>query len=89
MSVTVKGTRYASPSVFTGFVRHTHSSTEAERVERRKIPYWRERGWTRQGHVYSGAYRTKYGSFPGTVEERRFEDLRFYLIGPPQAIRQR
>ena len=87
MSITIKGTRQASPSLFSEFVRRDRASSGAEHVERRKIPYWREQGWVYRGGVYHGAYRTQHGSFQGTVEDRGFGDLRFYMIGPPRAVR--
>ena len=40
-------------------------------VERRQIPYWQERGWTRNGNAYSGTYQTPYAAFYGHIEEHR------------------
>lgn len=62
--------------------------TNVEHIRRREEPYWQERGWTRQGNTYYGTYQTPYGSFPGIVEDRGWNDLRFYLSDPPPSLRQ-
>jgi hypothetical protein len=57
-------------------------------VERREIPYWRERGWTRDGNTYAGSYQTPYGSFHGWIEERSFGNVDFFLYSPSAEIRR-
>ena len=56
-------------------------------VERRQIPYWQERGWTRVGNVYTGNYQTPYGAFQGWIEQDRSGRINFYIYNPSNNIR--
>ena len=56
-------------------------------VERRQIPYWQERGWTRNGNIYTGTYQTPYAAFYGHIEEHRGGHIDFYLYNPAEEIR--
>ena len=56
-------------------------------VERRELPYWRERGWIYDGQNYTGAYQTPYAAFRGWIEERRFGSS-FLLFNPSDQIRR-
>jgi len=58
------------------------------RVKRQEIPYWQERGWKRQGNIYTGSYQTGHGSFLGQITERRGGNIEFLLYSPSQEIRQ-
>lgn len=58
----------------------------AVRVNRRQIPYWQERGWSRQGNQYSGNYQTPYGAFQGSAEQRGSHFFRFYIFHPPEQL---
>jgi hypothetical protein len=55
-------------------------------VERRQIPYWQERGWTRSGDTYNGAYRTPYAAFYGYIEEHLGGHIDFFLYSPSDEI---
>jgi len=55
-------------------------------VQRRQIPYWRERGWDRQDNAYRGNYQTPYGAFQGWIEQHRSGHIDFYLYNPSQQI---
>lgn len=57
------------------------------KVERRQIPYWQERGWTRSGDTYTGTYQTRFAAFCGHIEEHRGGHVDFYLYKPAEAIR--
>lgn len=57
-----------------------------ERIRRRELPYWQERGWRRDGDTYVGTYQTPYGSFRGLIEDRGWGYLRFYMLEPPLAV---
>jgi hypothetical protein len=56
------------------------------RVERRQLPYWQERGWTREGNVYHGNYQTPFGAFAGHIVEHRSNHIDFYFYSPSQQI---
>jgi hypothetical protein len=55
-------------------------------VERRVIPYWQERGWTRADNRYTGSYRTPRGSFYGYADEAHRGYFRFYVFQPPREM---
>src|SRR6185295_4578268 len=55
-------------------------------VERQQIPYWQERGWTRNGNVYNGSYQTRYGAFWGEIRHHRGNDIEFFLYQPSAEI---
>jgi hypothetical protein len=57
-------------------------------VERRQIPYWQEKGWTRRGNTYAGAYQTRYAAFYGQIEEHRGGHIDFFLYNPSDEIRR-
>ena len=57
-------------------------------VQRREIPYWRERGWTRDGSKYTGSYQTPYGAFQGWIEERWSGSINFFLYRPSAEIQR-
>jgi hypothetical protein len=56
------------------------------RVERREIPYWRERGWTRDGNRYTGSYQTPYAAFQGSIEETWSGSCNYFLYNPSREI---
>ena len=57
-------------------------------VQRRQIPYWQERGWTRKGNTYTGSYQTAYGAFWGQIEEHRGGQIDFQLYQPSIEIQR-
>jgi hypothetical protein len=87
MRVTIRGTRPVPPTL-RGRGTPFRSPQKPQRVMRRELPYWIERGWVCQGNVYHGAYQTPYGSFRGMIEDRGWGDLRFYMFDPPDAVRR-
>ena len=64
-----------------------HEQRHAIPIERRQIPYWQERGWTRQGNAYTGAYQTPYAAFQGWIEQERSGRINLYLYSPPGILR--
>jgi len=70
--------------MFTRVVKGQGPSTV---VQRRQIPYWQERGWNRQGTVYTGSYQMPYGAFQGWIEQERSGHINFFLYNPSQEIR--
>ena len=80
------GSRPAPASLREMFSRVVRGQSAPTVVQRRQIPYWQERGWTRQGRIYTGNYQTPYGAFQGWIEEER-SGLYFYLYSPSQQIR--
>ena len=88
MRITVTGTREMSDR-FRDWSRALTGSAQRPsfRIARREVPYWQERGWTRSGETYTGAYRTPYGSYRGLIEDRVASSPRFYLFDPPGALR--
>jgi hypothetical protein len=81
------GTRPAPASIRGFLSRVVRGQGPAIPVQRRQIPYWQERGWTRQGNVYSGSYQTPYGAFVGYIEEHRGGHIDLYLYNPSDEIR--
>lgn len=56
-------------------------------VQRRQIPYWQERGWSRIGNRYTGSYQTPYAAFQGWIEQERSGRISFCLYTPSREIR--
>lgn len=57
-------------------------------IRRRQLPYWQERGWHRTGDTYTGTYQTAHGSFVGRIEDRGYEQFRFYIVAPPRELQR-
>ena len=87
MRVRVLGIRRAPVSIREIFSRMARWRGPAITVERREIPYWQERGWTRHGDRYTGSYRTPYGTFQGRIEEGRSGSINYFLLSPSREIR--
>jgi len=80
------GTRPAPASLRELLSRVVRGQSPSIPVQRRQVPYWQERGWTRQGNTYSGNYQTPYGAFQGWIEQQRSGHIDFYLYNPSQEI---
>ena len=87
MRVRDLGTRVASASLLQLFERVGRGHAPAIPVERRQIPYWRERGWTFEINAYSGSYQTPYVAFQGWIEQERSGHINFFLYSPSAEIR--
>jgi hypothetical protein len=87
MRVKNLGTRPAPASLREMISRLTRGHAPTITVDRRKIPYWQERGWTNQGNVYTGNYQTRYAVFQGWIEQHRGGHIDFYLYNPSPEIR--
>jgi hypothetical protein len=81
------GTRPAPNSIRELFSRVVRGHAPLISVLRREIPYWRERGWTREGNHYTGSYQTPHAAFQGWIDEQRFGHATFYLYNPSPEIR--
>jgi len=88
MRVRDLGTRVASASLLQLFETVRRGHAPAIPVERRQIPYWRERGWTFENNAYSGSYQTHYVAFQGWIEQERSGHINFYLYQPSDEIRR-
>ena len=88
MRVKILKTRPAPSSVFGLLMRALRGQRSSKLVERRQIPYWQERGWTRQGNCYSGAYQTRYGSYCGSIEDRGARNFNFLIYQPPEVLQR-
>jgi hypothetical protein len=82
------GTRSAPASIREMFSRLARGQRPITVIRRREIPYWQERGWTHEGHTYTGSYRTPYGSFYGQISEHRGGHIDFWLYMPSDEIRR-
>ncbi len=82
------GTRPAPNSIREIFSRVVRGHAPIIPVQRRQIPYWQERGWTRQGNEYTGNYQTPYAAFHGYIEEGPFGQFHFFLNNPSNEIRR-
>ena len=82
------GTRPAPATIRSLLSRIVRGHGPAIPVQRRQIPYWQERGWTRNGNRYTGAYQTQYGAFWGEITEHGGNDIDFFLYQPSDEIRR-
>jgi len=88
MQIRVLSTRQASSAIRELFSRVVRDRAPVQSVERRKLPYWQERGWQRNGRILTGSYQTRYGSFQGSIEERSAGHIDFFLYSPSREIRK-
>ena len=88
MRVRNLGSRPAPSSIRDLMSRVVRGHAPTITVERRQIPYWQERGWTREGDAYSGNYQTRYAAFQGWIEIERSGQANFYLYHPSEQIRR-
>jgi hypothetical protein len=56
-------------------------------VERRQLPYWQQRGWSRTGNRYTGSFQTPYGAVQGWIEEEQSGHINFFLYNPSREVR--
>ena len=82
------GTRLAPASLKNLCSRAARGQAPTISVQRRPIPYWQERGWTRQGNEYSGNYQTPYAAFQGWIEQESSGRSHFYVYNPSAEIRR-
>lgn len=87
MRVKDLGSRPAPVSIRELFQRVVRGHGPAVSVQRRQIPYWQERGWTRRGNIYSGSYQTPYAAFWGQISEQSGGYIDFMLYAPSEEIR--
>ena len=86
MRVKVLGTRSAPVTIREILSQLVRGHGPTVHVERREIPYWRERGWTREGNRYTGSYQTPHAAFQGWIEEERSGRCTFYIYNPSRQI---
>ena len=86
MRVKELGTRPAPVSMRKIFSQLVRGHGPLIFVQRREIPYWQERGWTRNGRTYTGSYQTPYAAFQGRIEEEWSGHLNFFLYRPSREI---
>jgi hypothetical protein len=84
MGVTVLGTRLLH-ALMEGAQRSS-LRPGITHIRRRQLPYWQERGWQRAGGTYTGTYQTAHGSFLGRIEDRGYDNFRFYIVAPPPEL---
>ncbi len=87
MRVTDRGSRPVSASIRELLSRVVRPRSAAVNVQRRQISYAEERGWIRNGNSYTGAYRTRHGSFFGQIDQHSSNDFEFFLYQPSTEIR--
>jgi hypothetical protein len=56
-------------------------------VQREPMPYWQERGWTRQGNEFTGYYRSKVGAWKGRAEVSPSGNARLFIHQPPEFLK--
>jgi hypothetical protein len=88
MRVKELGSRPAPNSLRDIFSRVVRGHAPSISVLRREIPYWRERGWTRDGTHYTGSYQTPHAAFQGWIEEEWSGNVNFYLYSPSPQIQR-
>jgi hypothetical protein len=57
-------------------------------VQRREIPYWQERGWTRNNNIYTGNYQSPYAAFSGYIVQQPGGHIDFFFYAPSREIQQ-
>jgi hypothetical protein len=82
------GTRTAPASIRDLISRVVRGPAPTTVVQRRQIPYWQERGWTRRGNTYNGSYQSPYAAFWGEITEHRGGHIDFLLYNPSAEIRR-
>lgn len=87
MRVRDLGTRPAPASILDLLERMVRGHGPATVVQRRQIPYWQDKGWTRQGDTYTGAYQTPYAAFYGQIVEHRGGHIDLFLYSPSAEIK--
>ena len=87
MRVKELGSRPAPYSIRTIISRVVRGHGPTISVERREIPYWRERGWILDRGNYAGSYQTPYAEFQGWIEEGWSGNINFFLYNPSAQIR--
>jgi hypothetical protein len=80
------GTRPAPATIRELISRMVRGRGPAIPIKRRVIPYWQERGWTRQDNTYRGNYQTRHAAFVGHVVQRPGGRVDFYLYMPSREI---
>src|SRR6266850_144666 len=55
-------------------------------VIRHPLPYWVERGWVRDGQVYTGDYQTDFGTWSGWITASAGGRVDTYIAHPPSAL---
>ena len=55
-------------------------------IHRRRMPYWKERGWERHNGCHRGFYRTRYGSWAGYIYPSYDGRHEFYVYNPPREL---
>lgn len=83
MKIRILDSRQAPDSIRNFLSRISRGHAPTVHVTRQQIPYWQERGWTRQGNRYIGNYQTPYGAFQGSAEQRGSTFFRFFIFHPP------
>ncbi|MDX2181571.1 MAG: hypothetical protein SFV18_18395 [Bryobacteraceae bacterium] len=86
MRVTLLGNRLLPNSIRDLLSRMGRPHSDPEKVKRREIPYWQERGWRRQGDIYTGTYQTPFASFIGQVVRTGTFSYDFLLYNPSPEI---
>ena len=83
MRVRDLGTRPAPASLRELFSRVVRGHAPSIPVQRRQIPYWQERGWTRQGqHLHRQLPDAATARFRAGSSEQRSGHIDFYLYNP-------
>jgi hypothetical protein len=56
-------------------------------IKREPMTYAKKQGWQQKGRVWNGYYRTRYGSFRGSIEQDPSgREFRFYIFEPPVQV---
>ena len=56
-------------------------------IRRSAAPLWVERRWKRYDNIYTGYYRTQYGSYRGRIAVRSRDIIQFLIYDPPDYLR--
>jgi len=84
--VKITGERSAPDSLRELISRMARGRGPSVTVQRQELPYWQERGWTRNANAYTGRYQTQYASFLGEVVQHGGNHIEFFLYRPSEQI---
>jgi hypothetical protein len=57
-------------------------------VNRIPIPYWKERGWKKEGGSYQGNFQTPFGQWPGYVTVSPSQRVEVFIHNPPTVLKR-
>lgn len=86
MKIRDLGNRPASQAIREFLSRMANGHSKPIQIQRQAVPYWQQQGWTHNGQMYEGAYRTPFGAFTGHAVQRSARDIEFAIYQPCEEV---